>query len=147
MARMLDTPQRLPVQGTDTFGFAAIAGRSADGKTVQILISNYSIPAGFKPHMLQMPPESIKAGPPLPDFSKIKFLPPRADIVYRDNAGYRLMIDNLPWGKKPFDVKRYLISKKQDFDLVEETSATGGSLKLSSPLAPNAVELIVLQGK
>lgn len=147
MARMLDTPQRLTVQGADTFGFAAIAGRSADGNTVQVLISNYSIPAGFKPHMLQVPPESIKAGPLLPDFSKLKFLPPRANVIYRDNAGYRLMIDNLPWGKKSFDVKRYRISKTQNLDLVEETSARGGSLKLSNPLSSYAVELIVLQGK
>jgi hypothetical protein len=27
--KMLDTPQRLPVVGTDTYGFSAIAGRSS----------------------------------------------------------------------------------------------------------------------
>jgi hypothetical protein len=40
MGKILDTPQRLAVEGTDTFGFAALAGRSTDGNTVQILISN-----------------------------------------------------------------------------------------------------------
>jgi xylan 1,4-beta-xylosidase len=145
LAKMLNTPQRLPVEGADTFGFAAIAGRSADGKTVQILISNYAIPAGFKQHILQMPPDLLKAGPGLPDFSKLKFLPPRTDIVYRNNAGYDLTISNLPWADKPFSVKRYRISKQQNLDLVEEKSSVGGRLSLSNSLAPDAVELVVLQ--
>ncbi len=144
MGKMLDTPQRLSVEGTDTFGLAAIAGGSADGDTVQIVISNYAIPAGFKPNIMEMPPELVKASPPQPDFSKVKMLPPRTDIVYRDNAGYDLTIDNLPWGKKAFSVKRYRISKTQNLDLVEEKSGEG-SFNLSSPLAPDAVELIVLQ--
>ncbi len=145
--KMRDTPQRLAVEGMDTFGFSAIAGRSADGKTVQILVSNYAIPAGYKPHTFGMPPEVEKMGPPLPDFSKVKFLPARTDIVYRDNAGYNLTVNNLPWGKKEFTVKRYRISESQNLDLVEEKAAAGGSVKLSSPMASDAVELIVLRCK
>src|SRR5580692_4535149 len=145
MGKMLDTPQRLAVEGTDSFGFAALAGRSADGKTVQILISNYAIPAGFKPNIMQIPPEALKALPALPDSSKLKFLPPRTDIVYRDNAGYNLTITNLPWGAKTFNVKRYRISETQNLDLVEEKSGAGGTLNLSVALAPDAVELIVLE--
>jgi hypothetical protein len=147
MGKMLDTPQRLAVAGTDTFGFAALAGRSADGNTVQILISNYAIPAGFKPRIMQMPAELVKASPPMPDFSKVKFLPPRTDIVYRDNAGYNLVINNLPWGKKAFSVKRYRISQTQNLELIEEKSSAGRSFNLSNALAPEAVELIVLQQK
>ncbi len=145
MGKMLDTPQRLSVEGTDTFGFATLAGRSADGNTVQILISNYAIPAGFKPHPMQMPPEALKAAGPQPDFSKFKFLPTRTDIIYRDNVGYNLTIDNLPWGKKAFSAKRYRISKTQDLELVEDRSSEGPTFSLSEALAPNAVELIVLQ--
>jgi xylan 1,4-beta-xylosidase len=145
MGKMLDTSQRLPVAGTDTFGFAALAGRSADGNTVQIFISNYAIPAGFKPRIMQMPPDLVKASPPMPDFSKVKSLPRRTDIVYRDNAGYNLTINNLPWGKKAFTIKRYRISQTQNLELIEETSSIGSSLNLSNPLAPDAVELIVLQ--
>jgi len=144
MAAMLDTPQRFTVEGTDTFGFAAIAGRSADNSTVQILISNYAIPAGSKPGM-QMPPEVAKALPPQLDFSKVKSLPLRTNIVYRDNAGYALTIDNLPWGAAAFSIKRYRISKTENFDLVEEVSAAGGSFHLSRSLAPDAIELIVLR--
>jgi hypothetical protein len=145
MGKMLDTPQRLEVVGADTFGLAALAGRSEDGNTVQIIISNYAIPEGFKPHIMQMPPELLKASPPVPDFSKVKLLPPRTDIVYRNNDGYTLTIENLPWGATAFIVKRYRISKTQNLELVEERSGTGGSFHLSNPLAPDAVELIVLR--
>jgi len=146
MGKMQNTPQRLTLEGADTFGFAAIAGRSQDGKTVQILISNYAIPATFKPHVLQIPPDLLKA-PGLPDFSKVKWLPGRTDIVYRNNAGYNLTIENLPWGKKAFRIKRYRISRTQNLDLVEEKSGRGSRLRLSSELTPDAVEFIVLEAR
>jgi len=146
MGKMQDTPQRLAVEGTDTFGFATLAGRSTDGDTIQIIISNYAVPAGFKPHAMQMPPDLLKKlSPPPPDFSQMKLLPPRTDIVYRDNAGYDLTIKNLPWGAKAFSIKRFRISKTQNLDLVEEKSGAGGSLKLSNPLALETLELIVLR--
>jgi hypothetical protein len=110
-AKMLDSRRRLLVTGADIFGFSVIAGRSEDGKSVQVFISNYAIPAGYKPHTFAMPSELQKMGRPLPDFSKVKFLPPRTDIVYRNNAGYNLTISNLPWGDDAFTIKRYRISK------------------------------------
>lgn len=144
MGKMLDTPQRLRVEGVDTFGFAAIAGRSQDGDSVQILISNYAIPADFKLLGLKIPAELLKPGGGIPDLSKVRSLPPRDDITYRDNAGYNLTVNNLPWGKTPFSVKRYRINQTLNLDLVEERSGSGGNLTLSSPLAPDAVELIIL---
>jgi hypothetical protein len=77
--------------------------------------------------------------------SKVKFLPLRHDIVYRDNAGYELAIKNLPWGPAPFSVKRYRISKTENFDLVETGSGKDGVLNLSHSLATDTVELIVLK--
>ena len=47
LGRMKDTPVRLAVHGADLDGFAVQSGRSKDGKTVQVLISNYQIPAEF----------------------------------------------------------------------------------------------------
>ena len=129
MGQMLDTPQRLAVEGTDNFGFAALAGRSEDGKTVQIFISNYAIAAGSKPRQLGKPPE-------LAD--------PTAN---RDNAGYNLAIANLPWGKTPFTLNRYRISASQNLDLVEEKSLAGRRLNLSNRMPTDTVELIVLQRK
>ena len=74
-------------------------------------------------------------------------LPQRTGIVYKDNAGYNLTVNNLPWAKGTFTIKRYRISKTQNLDLVEEKTASGGSLRLSNAFAPDTVELIVLQGK
>jgi hypothetical protein len=145
MGEMLDAPQRLPVEGTDTFGFAALAGRAADSSAVQILISNYAIPPNYKPDLMPMPPELQKSSPPMPDMSKVKFLPLRTDIVYRDNRGYNLVVRNLPWGTAAFSIKRYRISETQDLDLVEEKSARGDSVNLRNSLAPDALELIVLR--
>ena len=143
MGKMLSTPRRLAVEGADTFGFAALAGRSANGNTVQILISNYEIPKQM--HPMTIPPQVSKVLPASLDFSKLKFLPRRTDIVYRDNAGYKLTIENLPWGKKTFSVKRYRIDRTRNLELVEEKSGAGGTLKLSNALAPDAVEFIVVQ--
>jgi len=79
--------------------------------------------------------------------SKVKFLPLRTDIVYRDNRGYNLTVRNLPWGSAPFSIKRYRVSKNQNLDLVEERSAKGDSLNLTNALAPDALDLIVLRSQ
>jgi hypothetical protein len=137
MGQMLDTPRRLAVKGTDTIGFAAVAGRSVDERTVQILISNYAIPTGYKPKEVHKPGD-----PPQPPSSGV---PPPTRIVYHDNAGYDLAVGNLPWGNHAFTMRRYRISTTKNLELVEEKSLSGGSLKLSHSLPPDTMELIVLQ--
>jgi hypothetical protein len=152
MGQMLNTPVRLPLSGADTFGFAALAGKSTDGNTVQILISNYARPADYKPKPMRTAPEledpvrpslwdRWRVAPNAPPFNN------RTDIVYHDNGGYNLSIENLPWGKAPFTLKRYRISARQSLDPVEERSASGASLTLSNPLPVDNVELITLQRK
>lgn len=143
LASMLDTPDRLQLTGSDTFGFAAIAGRSSDGKTVRILISNYEIPPGYKPHIMPTPADVQKMLDI--DFSKLKLLPPQTGIHYQNNSGYVLTIDHLPWGSAAFTVKRFRITKTQDLALVDEATGKDGKLQLSNPLPPPGVELIVLQ--
>ena len=69
------------------------------------------------------------------------------NIVYRDNTGYNLTIDNLPWGKRAFTLKRYRLSRTQNLELVEERSGRGGTLKLSQPLPTDSLDLIILDGK
>jgi hypothetical protein len=91
-------------------------------------------------------PADVAKSAPLPDFSKFKFLPKRTDIVYRNNAGYSLTVDHLPWGKKPYRIQRYRISDTQNLAPAEAEGKTGngGRLELSGALKPDAVELIVL---
>ncbi len=139
MGKMQDTPQRLAVNGPDTFGFATLAGRSNDGNTIQILISNYAIPAGFKPNNMSLPPDVLKSIP-LPDFTKLKSLAVRKDISYRNNAGYSLDITNLPWGKKKFTVKRYRLDATRNLELIDKKESSGSTLNMSSALAPEAIE-------
>lgn len=146
-AAMLATPERLALTGADTYGFAALAGRSHDGKTVQILINNYAIPADSKPRMMQFPPEVLKSLQESGglDLSKMKLLPRRTEIEYHNNRGYNLTVTKLPWGTKAFTVKRYRLTNTEDFTLVSERSGSGGRLELSNPLPPPGLELIVLQ--
>jgi len=129
---LLKTPQRLGVTSADTYGFGVLAGRSADVRTVQILISNYEI------HQPQGPPQQT-AAPGSHPISR------RKGIHSENNRGYDLTVKNLPWGDSEFSVHRYRISEKENLDSVGETSSRGGTLVLSNPLPPPAVELIVLQ--
>jgi xylan 1,4-beta-xylosidase len=143
---MLQTPERLTLTGADTFGFAVIAGRSHDGKAVQVLISNYQIPANYQPPPMTAPERSAPKNMPMPDFSTMKLLTPRKDIAYRENQGYKLTINNLPWGKNSsFILKRYRLTEDHNLDVVEEKQATGDSIKISNPLPPPGVELIELR--
>jgi hypothetical protein len=49
---------------------------------------------------MEAPVGSAPTNMPMPDFSKIKHLSPRGKIQYRENRGYELTIDSLPWGKE-----------------------------------------------
>ena len=157
MGEIMDTPQRLAVKGPDTYGFAALAGKSTDGKTVQIFISNYEIPPNYKPKEMHMSRElqdlfkklqAEQATKPKSDKpAPVNELPQRTGIVYHDNAGYNLTVDNLPWGKAAFNIKRYRINKTESLKLVEEKSSSGGIVKLINPFPTDTVELIVLQQK
>ncbi|MCP5118469.1 MAG: hypothetical protein GY953_47260, partial [bacterium] len=135
MARMLDTPRRLAATGADTIGFAVLAGRSDDGRKVQVLISNYE----RIPPTRRRPPR--KPGPR-------DLLPRPADVFdYRDNDGYELTVENLPWGDAPFDVQRYRVSEERDFELVGESAERGATFRLAEPLPPPGIELVVLQAR
>jgi hypothetical protein len=143
-SRLLDTPERLDLSGSNSFGFAAIGGRSVDGKTVQVLLSNYQIPVDFKPNNM-MPPPDVLALWHL-DFSKLPSLPTRTGITANE-AGYELSVEKLPWGDGEFTIKRYRISATEDLKLVEEKSGRGGNVKLSNAMPASTVELIVLQAR
>ena len=153
MGRMQDTPQRLAVTGADTYGFAVLAGKSADDRSVQMLLSNYEIPAGYKRKMMHMSPavqkifnerdaeyEAKKKNEP-----SANELPQRTGIIYKENAGYNLTVADLPWGSAPFTVQRYRLSKTQNLALVEDKVASGGTVKISTAFPPDTVELIVLK--
>lgn len=133
MAELLRTPKRLTVTGTDTVGFAALAGLSRDRKMLQVLISNHEVPKELKP---------LHPGPAL----KFKRVPVRS-IEYKNNRGYKLTIDRLPWGKGSYTIKRYRIDETHDLGLMEDRVSRGDHVELSNELPPPGVELITLQKK
>ncbi len=147
---LLNTPQRLLATGGDTAGFAVLAGRSKDGKEVQILIDNYEIPPRYlhpDEQLAQKKPRvSTKSGT-TSHASTFKYLPKRTDIIYHDNQGYSLTVSNLPWGKRPFTLKRYRLTNTENFSLTEQESCKGSSISLSDPLSPPGLELIVLKAR
>ena len=85
------------------------------------------------------------AGAPAPTTSQEKSLALRTGIVYRDNAGYNLQIDNLPWGNAAFTLRRYRLNDTRNLELVEESSGSGGSLKLSNAMPTDTLDLVVLE--
>jgi len=133
MGRMLDTPQRLEATGGDTRGFAVLAGRSAEGDRVQVLVSNYEIR-----------PEADPRGP---GFGRDSAPAARREVTYAydDNGGYDLTVKNLPWGEGRFTVERYRLTGRDDFALVETSTAEGGTVTFSHDLPSPGLALIVLK--
>ncbi len=131
--KMLQTTQRIEVNGGDTYGLGVLAGRSADGETVQVLISNFEI-------------DRSNARPRI-DEPGSRSIPLRKIFPYENNDGYEITINNLPWEKEKFIAQHYRISETDNFNLVSETSGKGGIFTVNNPLEPPAVELIKLQRK
>jgi hypothetical protein len=67
----------------------------------------------------------------------------RRPIHPQTPEGYALTVVNLPWGKRPFTVKRCPIDEPQDFALVEPRQAEGGKLELRQAHPPPGIELSV----
>ena len=132
--RMKDTPSRLKAEGADLDGFAVQAGRSADGRTLQVLIANYEIPAELRG------PRSTPNVLPVFDVSLLE----RRSVTYRNNSGYDLTIDNLIPARE-YLVERFRISDDSDFALVDSTTQVGPRVHLQAPLPPPGIELVVLK--
>jgi len=133
MAQLLRTPKRLALTGADTVGFNALAGLSNDGKTVQVLIGNHEIPKELKP---LHPTRAL-------GFKRV----PLREIEYKNNRGYSLVVDRLPWGNSRFTVKRYRLDQDHDLSQVEDRTSQGQRLELSNELQPPGIELITLRKK
>ena len=80
-------------------GFAVLAGRSQDKKTVQVLISNYQIQPPAGPPRQSAPPGSRGLV--------------RRQIRSETIGAYALRVAHLPWGKESFTVKRYRTDEKR----------------------------------
>jgi hypothetical protein len=137
LGRMQDTPVQLATEGGDLDGFAVQAGRSKKGDTVQVLISNYQIPAEFLGP--RKGPDALTVGS---EFT-VNLLQ-RRSVTYANNGGYDLTVDNLGVNET-YRIERYRISASSDLSLSDSTEARGPSIRLHATLPPPGIELIVLK--
>jgi hypothetical protein len=137
LGRMKDTPYRLRAQGGDENGFAVQAGRTRNGDTLQVLISNYQVPAELIGP--RKGPDVLAVGK---EFS-VALLDRRA-MTYIRNGGYDLTIDGLKAGAS-YAIERYRISAKDDLSLVDTSMGTGPTIHLYAALPPPGIELVVLK--
>ncbi len=117
VGRMKATPFELETSGSDRCGFAVEAGRSGDGRAIQVLISNYQIPAGDR---------GRRAGPDAPA-----------------GDGYDLTVRGLP--DRHYIVERYRIAAGAVLARVQHTREPGGTLRLRVALPPPGIELVVIR--
>lgn len=137
LGRLKDTPYKLRVRGADLNGFAVEAARSEDGKTVQILLSNYQIPSeNLGPRQA----DDVLHVPPVFDVRLLA----RRSVAYRNNGGYDLTIDRLPANRR-YSVERCRISASHDFTKVGSTLYSEVPIRLRDRLPPPGIELITIR--
>jgi len=131
------TPVRLRVTGADASGFAVLAGRSTDGRTLQVLISNYQIPHQF------LGPRAGRNVLSVPEQFEVGLLP-RRSVDYHANAGYDLTIGGLA-AHQHYLIECHRISGASDLPAVTRAVADGDTIRLRGGLTPPAIELLTIR--
>jgi xylan 1,4-beta-xylosidase len=134
---MKDTPVKLSVSGTRTDGFTAVAGKSEDGKLVQVIVSNFEVPKSNR-----------QPDPPGPAIRRVLFegnftMLKRQKFSDDTVRGYTLMLTGL--SKNQHVIKRFRISKTNNLDLIETTTTSGSAVSVISDLAPSGVEVLQIR--
>ena len=137
IGRMQDTPLRLRAAGADLGGLAVQAGRSEDASVVQVLISNYQIPAAM---LGPRKSDDVLHVPPVFD---VRLLP-RRNATYRNNEGFELTIAHLPAGTA-YVVERCLISGEGAASAAPVVAQGAGTVTLREVLPPPGIELVTLR--
>jgi xylan 1,4-beta-xylosidase len=132
---MKDTPVLLHDAGADDQGFAVLAGRSADSRTFQVLISNYQIAGKY----LGKRPNGDRMR--IPNIMDIT-LPARRALAYHDNAGYDLRL-TVPAGE--YQITRYRITDSENFVRVDQNTQPGPALHLQAPLPAPGIEYLKIE--
>jgi xylan 1,4-beta-xylosidase len=134
---MKETPELLRTSGADNAGFAVLAGRSKNRKTLQVLISNYQIPEKLL---------GTRTGGDvlhIPNIMDIT-LPARRSPVYHDNGGYDLTVQ-VPAGR--YQLTRFRITDRDNFVQVDKTMQDGPLLHLTATFASPSIEFIKIRAQ
>jgi hypothetical protein len=104
---------------------------------VQVLLSNYQIPAEF------LGPRAADDVLHVPPVFDVRLLA-RRSISYRNNSGYDLTIDHLQPNRR-YSIERCRISAAHDFTSLGTTIHTGGPIHLQDDLPPPGIELVTIR--
>ncbi len=137
LGRMNETPFELQATGGSPCGFAVEAGRSADGRTVQVLVSNYQIPARYRA------PRTGRNALSVPHQFEVTLLE-RRRVVYGADRGYDLTVTGLSPGRR-YAAQCYRISAGWVLSRSQCGFQSGGSVRLRSVLPPPGIELVVIR--
>jgi xylan 1,4-beta-xylosidase len=137
LGQLKSTPVRLQVVGADMDGMAIAAGRSQDGRTVKVLISNYQIPAEL---LGSRRGDDVLHVPPIFDVTLLS----RRDIQYHDNGGFDLTIEHL-LKDRSYVVETCRITATDNFKAVRTLRSTGASVHVRAALPPPGVELVTVR--
>ncbi len=144
VGRMNRTPLRLATRGGDDAGLAVEAGSSSSGRgPVQVLISNYEIPAADQG---PFPPLIVDNNFTIPNVGTFTLLPRRA-VTYDNNAGYDLTVDHVTDGRDGVVVSRYRVDDGHDLTLIDRSVQRGSSVHVSAALPAPSVELVVIRSR
>lgn len=136
VGRLKHTPNRLTVVGDDTYGFAVQAGRSDDGNTMTIVVSNYEVPATLRGP--RRGGDVIDAG----EHGTIHLLP-RRDLDYSDNEGFTLLLTGLE-EDADFRIERYRTDDVWDGRLLSTVRERGANMTVSGRLPAPGIETIII---
>ncbi|WP_439605071.1 GH39 family glycosyl hydrolase [Shinella sp.] len=142
VGQTLDATERLAVAGGDENGFTALAGQTADGDTVRILIANYAIPDSYliardrDVFEFQVPIGTERVN------MSLNVPPRRVDAGSAGYTGYTLDVSDLPWGRGRYKVVRYRADAQHKGDMLGSYEGEGGSVTIESSLPAPGVELI-----
>jgi hypothetical protein len=130
------SPLLLRCSGGDEVGLGLLAGRSKDGRTIRVLVSNYQVPARF------FGPRPGGDRMHIPNVMDVQ-LPARRVIRYANNGGYMLSI-HVP-AHTSWRVRRERIDEASGYRSVDDAVHAGPQIHLSAALPPPGVEFITLQ--
>jgi hypothetical protein len=133
------TPLRLASTGGDTNGLAVEAGRSwRAGGPIQVLISNYEIPAADQGPFPDPPVvNNVFAIPGIGTFTLL----PRRSVSYADNGGYDLTVKHV---RGAVTVSRYRVDDTHDLTLIDRSVQRGNSVHVSAVLPAPGLELVTI---
>ena len=161
---VLNTPDRLLLNGSSPDGFAALAGRSGSKDKVQVLLNNYQLNYDIVREIaaLTVPllntsttaypliqPNGLFNGeqacfqPGTQFFLSVCQTYVQATIRNNTSTAYKLIVENLPWDKTPtYEVDIQRVGGGMVHQIHQVVEDVGNSINITVPFPANTQDLI-----